>query len=77
MERLPEEINVNELFILVRIDTEQYYHSLLPRGKPLWVDNKEDSQYLTEKDAEDLRDFLYYSPYKHVLEIRSNLEELT
>ena len=49
---------MNELFIIKRIDTQQYYHSILPRGRALWCDSEEDAQYLTIEEAEKMIIFL-------------------
>jgi hypothetical protein len=58
-----------ELFVLFRHDTQQWYHSFCPRGAVLWVDKQEHSQYLLEEEAENIKSFLNYSPYKNVLEV--------
>lgn len=49
---------MNELFIIKRIDTQQYYHSILPRGRALWCDSEEDAQYLTVEEAGKIIIFL-------------------
>lgn len=49
---------MSELFVLFRHDTQQWYHSLSPRGVPLWVDKEEHAQYLTKEEGERIDEML-------------------
>lgn len=64
-----KEPSMSELFVLFRHDTQQWYHSLTVRGYPTWVDTIEQAQYLTEEEAERVKNMWYQNPYKNVLEI--------
>jgi len=56
MEGVLEQTIMKELYIIKRIDTTQYYHSLTPFGDMLWTDNREQAQWFTKEGAENLRD---------------------
>lgn len=47
-----------ELFVIKRTDTDQYYHSLTPRGTMLWIDDIDEACWLTKQQAKRLRDDL-------------------
>lgn len=42
---------MEEFYVIRNTVTDLYYHSLIPRGQPLWCDNKEDAQYILRKEA--------------------------
>lgn len=46
---------MSELYVLFRHDTQQWYHSLCPRGAVLWVDKEEHAQYLLKEEALTLK----------------------
>ena len=56
---------MNPYFIIKRKDTKQYYHSLTPRGYPLWCDIEEHAQYLIENEANNLAYYIrcYFEQY--------------
>jgi len=35
-----------------------FYHSLTPQGIPLWVENRQDSQRLTNQEADRIHNYL-------------------
>lgn len=45
---------MEEFYVIRNTVTDLYYHSLIPRGRPLWCDNKEDAQYILRKEAYDI-----------------------
>ena len=47
-----------EYFILMRDDTEQYYHTILRNGNVTWVDEKTDACYLTQDEIDNIMPIL-------------------
>ena len=47
-----------EYFILMRDDTKQYYHSILPNGNVTWVDEGTNAYYLTQDEVDNIMPIL-------------------
>jgi len=49
---------MEELYVIKNYHKNIYYFSLLPNGCPTWVDCRESAQYLTEKEANKILEFI-------------------
>jgi len=56
---------MNLTYIIHRQDTEQFLHSLNNKGIPLWTDLEKYAMYLTENEADNIKQNLNYAPYKN------------
>ncbi len=49
---------MTEFYVIRNIDNDTYYYTLTPTGNVCWILDREEAEYLTEEQADRIKDYI-------------------